>query len=52
MEGSTRKEKVALHLPILKFSEGGSEKALEEAQITQQTTWEDGFQRTAENEDQ
>lgn len=51
-EGSTRKEKVALYLPILKFSEEGTEKALEEAQITQQTTREAGFQRIAENEDQ
>lgn len=51
MEGSARKEKVALRLPILKFCEEGSEKGLEEAQITQLTTREAGFQRIAENED-
>lgn len=51
-EGSAKEEKVALHLPVLKFSEEGSEKALEEAEIVQQKTREAGFQRIAENEGQ
>lgn len=51
-EGWAKKEKAALHFPLLKYSEERSEKPLKEAQITLEITREAGFQRTAENEDQ
>ncbi|RMC04833.1 hypothetical protein DUI87_18007 [Hirundo rustica rustica] len=51
-QGGARKQKAALHFPLLKYSEEGSEKPLKEAQITLETAKEAGFQRTAENEDQ